>query len=133
MSRRLFAAALLAVVLEVLQVVLGEAFPVAIAAALILSPLVSWRAFRRLRVKHKRWPWIQSLRTAMFTALFLALISAELAGIGLFVVARALELVEPLTREQFLVLLAWPLLLLTGPAVEWIQYRPSTSDQWGDQ
>lgn len=129
MTQRLASAALLALALVFGETVVGESFPIAIAAALILAPVISWRAFRKLHGKHKRWPWIQSLRSAMFTALFLALISTELAGIGLFVVARALELVPALTREQFLVLLAWPLLLLTGPALEWLQYRPSTSDQ----
>lgn len=128
MTERLLSAGLLAVALVILQVILGEAFPIAIAAALVMAPTLSWRAYARLRRKHRVWPHIQSLRTAMFTALFLALISTELAGIGLFVVARALELVPALTREEFLVLLAWPLLLLTGPAIEWIQYQPSVSE-----
>lgn len=114
-----------AVLLGILEAVAGELFVLVIAAVLVAAPLLNWRAFLRLRTKRRDradlgLPPIFSLRTAYYAALFLAVASTSLAAVGLFVVARELDVVGAVPREVFLVLLSFPLVLISGPALEWL-------------
>lgn len=128
---RLLVAGALFAGLWLLQIVLGAAFPVVVSVALIAGPIVNWRAFFKLRAQERASQAssssiipIISLRTAKNTALLLAVASTGLASFGVFVVVRAIApTIPPLTREQVLVLLTWPIFLLSGPAIEWLRFR----------
>jgi hypothetical protein len=120
---RLLLAANLFAGLWLLELVAADWFPWIVSVALVAAPYVQWRAYRRLRVKHLADTSIQSLRSAMFTALALFLCSLSLAAVGLLVVVRAFGWLPPIDREAFLVLLAFPLLLMTTPAVEWLRLQ----------
>lgn len=114
-----------AVLLAVGLVVTGDSFSLFVAALLIAAPFLNWRAYFRLRAKRADREAlglspIYSLRTAYYASLFLAVASTSLALAGLYVVLRAFDLVAAFPRETFLLLLAYPLVLISGPAVEWL-------------
>lgn len=122
---RLVGAGLVFLVLVLVEVAAPGLFVPLVTLALIAAPFVNWVAF--LRIRHKRLkramadlPQIRSLRTAYFASLFLAIATTSLAGLGVFTAFRALHLIDAIPTSVFLVLLSYPCLLMTGPAVEWI-------------
>ena len=109
------------VVLIVLELLAPVAFVPVVAVVLIGAPGINWWAFLRLRAKQIELDGepILSLQERVRTAGFLAIASTCFGLIGLFVVGRVFG-VPPMPREGFLVLLAAPPMLLTGPAFEWL-------------
>ncbi len=114
--------------LVVLQVVLPDAFVPVVALLLLLAPSINWRAWWVLRAKmhlddvtRGELEPILSLRAAVSAAFYLAVGSTVTAALGLFVAARALGLVNAIPREAFLLLLSYPPLLATGPAIDWLR------------
>lgn len=120
---RLAGAGALFVCLWLAEAIAGDAFPALVSIALVGAPAIQYLAYRRLRERHLLDPTIQSLRSAMFTALAMLVVSTALAAVGLIVVLRAFGWFPPLGRDTFLVLLAFPLLLLVAPAIEWLRLK----------
>lgn len=129
---RIGGAVVLFLAILALELVLPDFFAPVVAFALLVAPAVNWRAYFRLREKLRlvelrrrigdadyQAP-IVSLRTATNAAFFLAIASTVTASLGIFVALRALNLVEAIPREVFLVVLAYPPLLATGPAFDWL-------------
>lgn len=130
---RLLIAGALFVVLAALAALTGDAFAFIVAIALLAGPIINWTAFARLRgLRRLRaargLPVIRSLRSAYYASLLLAVASTVIAGLAGFTVLRAFPQlgVPPLPRTVYLLFLAYPLLLLTSPAFEWLALVPTT-------
>lgn len=127
-SYRLLGAIVLALGLVALEYALPVAFPYVVSIALLAAPAINWRAWYRLRAKLSASEIlarlgeapIVSLQTATNAALFLAIGSTVTASLGVFVALRALNLVDAIPREVFLLILSYPPLLATGPAFDWL-------------
>lgn len=120
-SGRLGAATALAVVLVALELLAPLAFTPLVALALMLGAAINVRAFWRLRSHYKSHPELVSLRDRYYVSMFLAIAAVSLAALGVFVGLRILRLVDALPPQVFLILLAYPCLLLTAPAIDWLR------------
>lgn len=119
-------AALLLLGLVALEIVAGPAFIWFVAIALLIAPAISWRAWWHLRnLRRQRAalgePVIRSLQSAYYVALFLAIASSAIAVLAALTILRAVPgLIPAIPREVYLIGLAYPMLLLMGPAFEWL-------------
>lgn len=124
---RLLGAVGLAAVLILVEATSEEIFVPLVGVLLVLAPAINWRAWYRLRGKLRTAELLRrmgddpiiSLRTATSAALFLAIASTVTATLGIVVALRVLGLVDPTFRVP-LVILAYPPLLATGPAFDWL-------------
>lgn len=121
-----FAAALgLLLLLVFLQLVAPSAFPILVAAVLVVSPFLNLAAywFFARRAVLPDAPFTLKIRVQDALALLLA--STTSAVLGVLVVLRALNVIAPVDRAIFLVGIAFALLMLAAPAVNWlVVWRP---------
>lgn len=116
-----FAAALtLLGFLAAFQFVAPEHFPVVVAGVLFVSPFLNLAAywFFAKRAVLPDAPYTLRIRTQ--DALSLLIASSTAAVLGALVVLRALNAIAPVDRSIFLVGLAFALLMLAAPAVNWL-------------
>lgn len=134
MTRRVLAATALLSGLIVGELAAPELFTLGVSAALVIAPGINWVAIGRFRVKHQANPGIRSLQAAYYTLVVLAIASTTVALIGLVVLLRAAGLVSMVPRDVFLIAIAYSLLLITAPAIEWLIFRPAPDarlvDEW---
>ena len=128
-ASRVIGALVLFLLLVAVALAAPDVFVPLVAVALLVAPAINWRAYVRLRRAREVADLrrritggepIVSLRTAYNAALFLAIGSTVTASLGIFVALRALNLVEAIPREVFLVVLSYPPFLATGPAFDWL-------------
>lgn len=133
-GRRVAASLTLLGVLVLINTLAPQLFPLVVALALIVSPVVCGAAayyFTQLSLtdameaaRDGREP-IRSLRDRAQTSLLLAIASSAGALLGWLVVFRAFGWIPPVPRETFLVGLSYALLLIAGPAGNWLAvWRP---------
>lgn len=99
-------------------------FTPVVAIALLIAPAINWRTWWQLRSKRIKRAALQldpiaSLETATTIALLTAIASTVTALLGLFVVGRVFGWFAKIPSDVFLVILAYPPLVLVVPALLW--------------
>ena len=117
---RLLLAAMVFTALVLLQVTVPDILPVIVAIALIVLPIVQWAAVGFFAARSLEDPTIISLRARVQDAVALALAQTVGAFLGALVVLRALNIIDPVDRSVFLVGIAFALLMIAAPAVNWL-------------
>jgi len=122
---RLAASVALLFLLVLGQAILGDRFAIIVALGLVIVPALSWMTFWFFAKRAVQPDSPFTLRVRTQDALALALASSVGGLLGLIVVARALNVVPPVDRSVFLVGLAFALLMIAAPAVNWLAiWRP---------
>lgn len=117
---RLIAAILVFMALVTLQLLVPTLMPLVVALALIILPIIQWAAVGFFAARSMEAPEIISLRARVQDALALALAQTVGAALGLILILRALDVIQPVDRGVFLVGLAFCLLMIAAPAVNWL-------------
>lgn len=120
LGSRFTAAGLLLVALVFLELLVPALFPLIVAAVLIVLPPFHWATVLFFGRRAMAAPDVPVLGTRTQDAFMLALVSTTAAFLGLLVVLRAFERIGPVPREVFLIGVAYCLLLVAGPAFNWI-------------
>ena len=127
LGTRIAAALIVLLGLVILQLAIPEILPVIVAIALIVLPIVQWAAVGFFAARSIEDPTIISLRTRVQDAMALALAQTVGAFLGALVVLRALNIINPVDRSVFLVGIAFCLLMIAAPAVNWLwTWKPWT-------
>lgn len=122
---RLIASLVVLLVLGLLNLIVPAALPILVSVALIALPIIQWAAVGFFAARSVEHPEILSLRARVQDALALALAQTVGAAMGLLVVLRSLNLIEPVERGVFLVGLSFALLMIAAPAINWlVTWRP---------
>ena len=120
LGNRLLAAGLVLLTLVIMQTVFPDVLPIVVGIALIVLPIVCWAAVGFFAARSLEDPTILALRARVQDAVALALAQTAGAFLGLLVVLRALNIIDPVDRGVFLVGLSFALLMIAAPAVNWL-------------
>lgn len=122
-SSRLIGIIAMFLVLVVLEIGAPDLFTPVVAVVLVVSPIINFRAWWLLRHKHRTalalGKTVRSLDATYLVSGFLLVASVSLAAAGVVTLLRLAGVIDPL-GPVLLVLLSFPLLLMVGPAIEWL-------------
>lgn len=125
MTVRLARALLILIALVIVQLALPDLFPAFVGILLIGATFIQWAAavfFNRAAAKDGT---ILSLQARAQDSVSLAVASTVGGGLGLLVVARALNVIPAVDRAVFLVGIGFALVMIAAPAVSWLViWRP---------
>ena len=110
----------LLIILALVEELADGIFPLLVAVVLIALPVLQWATVYFFATRLDAHPDILALRARVQDAVALALASTVGALLGLLVVFRALNIIASIDRNVFLVALAYVLLMVAAPAVNWL-------------